>query len=63
MFGGIYSPSCSNYALKKTAADNAKKFENEASRIIKRNFCVDNMQSRAFQMSDESNALRRWIRI
>ena len=25
VFGGISSPSCSNYALKKTAADNIKK--------------------------------------
>ena len=26
VFGGISSPSCSNYALKKTAADNIKKY-------------------------------------
>ena len=38
MFGSICSPSCSNYALKKTAADNVKKYGNEVSTIVKRNF-------------------------
>ena len=40
VFGGISSPSCSNYALKKTATGNAHKYGNEASTIGKRNFDV-----------------------
>ena len=43
VFGGISSPSCSNYALKKTAVDNVYKYGNEASTIVKRNFYVDDM--------------------
>ena len=27
VFGGLLSTCCSNYALKKTAADNVKKYE------------------------------------
>ena len=43
LFDGISSPSCSNYALKKTEADNVNKYGNEASAIVKRNFYVDDM--------------------
>ena len=43
VFGGISSPSCSNYTLKKTAADNVQKYWNEASTIVKRNFYINNM--------------------
>ena len=43
VFGGVSSPSCSNYALQKTAADNVKKYGNEASTIVKKNFYVDDM--------------------
>ena len=43
VFGGISSPSCSNYALKKTAADNIKKYGEEVSSILRRNFYVDDM--------------------
>ena len=52
VFGGISSPSCSNYALNKTVADNVKKYGNEASTIVNRNFYVC---SKAFQMS------RQWV--
>ena len=43
VFGGISSPSCSNFALKKTAADNVNKYGEEASSILRRNFYVDDM--------------------
>ena len=43
VFGGISSPSCSNLALKKTAADNVSKYGEEASSILRRNFYVDDM--------------------
>ena len=42
-FGSIASPSCSNYALMKTAADNVKKYGNEASTIVKITFYINNM--------------------
>ena len=43
VFGGISSPSCSNYALTKTAADNIKKYGEAVSSILRRNFYVDDM--------------------
>ena len=43
VFGGISPPSCSNHALKKTAADNIKKYEEEVSSILSPNFYVDDM--------------------
>ena len=43
VFGGISLPSCSNYALKKTAADNIKKYGEDVSSILRQNFYVDDM--------------------
>ena len=43
MFSGISPPSCSSYTLKKTAGDIVKKYGNEASTIVKRNFYLDDM--------------------
>ena len=43
VFGGISSPSCSNFALKKTAADNVNKYGEEVSSILRQNFYVDDM--------------------
>ena len=45
VFGGISSPSCSNYSLKKTAADNLKKYGEEVSSILRQNFYVDILKS------------------
>ena len=35
------SPSCANFALKKTATDNQADFSNEAVKTVERNFYVD----------------------
>ena len=43
VFGGISSPSSSNYTLKKTAVNNVNKNGNEVSTIVKRNFYVEQM--------------------
>ena len=43
VFGGISSPSCSNHALKKTTADNIRKYGEDVSSILRRNFYVDDM--------------------
>ena len=43
LFGGISSPSCSNYALRRTADDSEDEFGSEAAMILKRNFYVDDM--------------------
>ena len=43
VLGGMSSSSCSKYAIKKTAADNVKKYGEEVSSILKQNFYIDDM--------------------
>eukprot|EP00112_Aurelia_sp_Birch-Aquarium-sp1_P003949 Seg1448.3 transcript_id=Seg1448.3/GoldUCD/mRNA.D3Y31 product="hypothetical protein" protein_id=Seg1448.3/GoldUCD/D3Y31 len=43
LFGGISSPSCSNFALRRTADDLEEEFGREAAMTLKRNFYVDEM--------------------
>ena len=41
VFGGTSLPSCSNCALRRTAADNERQFGSEVSDTLRRNFYVD----------------------
>ena len=41
LFGATSSPSCCNFALKRTAEDNNGEFPEEVVRTVKRNFYVD----------------------
>lgn len=41
LFGAVSSPSCSNFALRKTATDNEKELGSLVAETIKRNFYVD----------------------
>lgn len=41
LFGAVSSPSCANYALRRTADDNAQHFPQEVVSTIKQNFYVD----------------------
>ena len=41
LFGGASSPSCSNFALHKTAEDHSGQFSSQAVETVKRNFYVD----------------------
>ena len=41
LFGGASSPSCANYALKKTADHNREDFDAAVVETVKRNFYVD----------------------
>ena len=41
VFGGISSPGCCNYALRKTAIDNEVRYGEEASKTLLHNFYVD----------------------
>ena len=43
LFGGVSSPSCCNYALKRTSVDYGKEFGPDAARTSQRNFYVDDM--------------------
>jgi hypothetical protein len=41
LFGGVWSPSCANFALKKCAQDNVKDFDPNTISTVDRNFYVD----------------------
>lgn len=41
LFGDTSSPSCSNFALRKTAKDNKDEFPEEIIKTVERNFYVD----------------------
>ncbi|KAK7906758.1 hypothetical protein WMY93_015370 [Mugilogobius chulae] len=41
LFGAVSSPSCSNYALRRTADDNALEFSEDVINTVKENFYVD----------------------
>ena len=43
IFGVTWSPSCSNFTLKKTATDNSGKFGQEAAKNSLKNFYVDDL--------------------
>ena len=41
LFGGVSSPTCASYALRRTADDNAEHFDEDAVQTVRRNFYVD----------------------
>jgi len=41
LFGGVWSPSCANYALRRTAQDQQECFDPEVVRTVMDNFYVD----------------------
>ena len=43
LFGGISSPSCANYALKKAAQELELEIGSDAAYMIRRNFYVDDL--------------------
>ena len=43
VFRGISSPSCCNYALKRTALDNEEKYQKEVTDTLRRKFYVDDL--------------------
>ena len=43
IFGGTSSPSCINYALRRTATENEDKFGKEAAVTLEKNFYVDDL--------------------
>ena len=41
LFGGVWSASCTNYGLQRTAKDNSDDFDSEVARSGEKNFYVD----------------------
>jgi hypothetical protein len=61
LFGGVWSPACANYALKKTAEEFGKEYAPEVAKIVNRNFYVDDClksTTSASQAVDLINQLR-----
>ena len=63
LFGAVSSPSCANYALRRTADDNVQNFPPEVISTVKNNFYVDDClksmasEEEALQMIKDLNAL------
>ncbi|XP_057687730.1 uncharacterized protein LOC130913275 [Corythoichthys intestinalis] len=55
LFGAVSSPSCANYALRKTADDHAGQFPAEVVATVKNNFYVDDLLK---SLSSEKEAIQ-----
>ena len=55
VIGGASSPSCSNYALRKTATDNENKYGSEVAETLRNNFYVDDTLK---SVSNEETAIK-----
>ena len=60
IFGANDSPICANYALQRTAEDNAEELP-VASRIVKRNFYMDDFLYSAKNIQEEESLRRNLI--
>ena len=58
VFGGASSPSCSNFALRKTASDNRDEYASDVTRILERNFYVDHML-KSFQTVTAKDVIKK----
>ena len=61
LFGGASSPSCANFAFKKTAKDNEAEFSPEVIETVERNFYVDDCLI-SVREEDEAVILARKLR-
>ena len=55
LFGAVSSPSCANFALRKTAEENFQRFDFEVINTVRRNFYVDDCLK---SVPSESEAIR-----
>ena len=58
VFGGTSSPSCCNYALKKTALDNESNYHPDVALTLKRNFYVDDLLKSAKDVSTAAKLIQ-----
>ena len=63
LFGGVSSPSCASFGLRKTADDNEEDFNKETVKVVKENFYVDDClasvehEDKAIQLVDQLRSL------
>ena len=55
LFGGVWSPSCANFALRKTAEDNRHLYDEDVADTVLKNFYVDDCLK---SVSTEDRAVR-----
>ena len=55
VFGGFSSGACNNYALKRTAKKNKKKYETESACTLRENFYVNDLLK---SVSSEAHAIK-----
>ena len=60
VFGGASSPSCSNFALRRTAKDNEQQYGKEITKILERNFYVDDLLKSFPTAKDAVNAIKQF---
>ena len=60
IFGAKDLPTCANYALQRTSMDNEEEFP-VASRIVKRNFCMDDFLYSAEKIQDAKSLKQNLI--
>ena len=53
LFGGVWSPSCAAFALRRTADDNEATFSSDAVMAVKENFYVDDLL-KSFKSEDDA---------
>ena len=53
LFGGVWSPSCAAFALRRTADDNEAKFNTDTVLAVKENFYVDDLL-KSFQSEEDA---------
>lgn len=58
LFGGISSPSCANFALRKTMEDNREEFQPEMVRTVECNFYLDNCLKSVETVPEASRLVR-----
>ena len=59
VFGGTSSPSCSNFALRRTAKDNEQQYGKEITQILERSFYVDDLLKSFPTVNQAVNAIKQ----
>ena len=61
LFGATSSPSCANFALRKTAKDNATESNSQAVETVLKNFYIDDCL-KSVATTDEAVKLASYLR-
>ena len=59
LFGGASSPSCSNFALRRTAKDNEQQYGKEITQILERSFYADDLLKSFPKVKEAVHAIKQ----